>query len=303
MWASLDPERVHQSEHDLSEPAGVVRAQRRLARGPEARKIRGVDAVPAAQGSRGLEERRPGAPQPVNQQDVWAGAHGQGGDPVPAHRDVVDLKQRWPSAWEPEEPLEGDRVIQVPAHSEQPTLEGLDAGELALPQAHPGIRVGGDRDVGAHPRGPGPHPGGVRGAPDLPGPSQVTELDVVGRVEPRIGSQIALGQRAKRLLHRRQSLVLGGRGGHARAAYRRVRAAGPAVARVGAPWGVFRPATAGPRVVSLHDTRIRRGPTDRAPRAGTDRHVRLRSHGVRPDSCGQRPALRRLLAAQAVPRP
>ena len=59
-----------------------------------------------------------------------------------ADRHVVDLQQRRPAAGEPEQALEGDRVVEVAAHGQQRRSNASIARELALAQAQPGGGVG-----------------------------------------------------------------------------------------------------------------------------------------------------------------
>jgi len=125
----LDPLGVHHGQHVLGEPAGVVAAARRLARGPESRQIGRVDAVALAERGRGLKQRGSGPAEAVQEQNVGAVTHGQGGDPLVAGGHVVNLQQRrtvGPTR-APEHALEADRVVEVAAHRQASLLEGVDA--------------------------------------------------------------------------------------------------------------------------------------------------------------------------------
>jgi hypothetical protein len=96
-----------------------------------------------------------------------------------------------------EHPLEGDGVVQVAADAETPLLEGVDSRQLALAKRQPGGCVGGDRDIGSPAGDALAHPGAVRRATHLPRVSEVAQLDVIGRVETRVGPEVPVGQRAK----------------------------------------------------------------------------------------------------------
>ena len=127
------------AEHDVGEPARVVGTEQRLARRAETRQIGCMHAVPAAQRRRRLEQRGASASQSMKQQHVGAATHRQRRDPVRSDRDVVDLEQRRATADEPEHPLERHRVVQVSVDRQQTLLERLDARELSLTKAHPGV--------------------------------------------------------------------------------------------------------------------------------------------------------------------
>ena len=214
MWALADLLLVHHLEHDLGEPAGVVGAAGRLAGGAEAGQVGRVDPVALAQRRRGLEQRGACAAQPVQQQHVGPVAHRQRRDPVASRADVVDLQQRRAAAGEPEHALEGDGVVEVAAHRQQPALEGLDAGEVALAQRQPGLGVGGQGHVRLVAGGALADPGAVAGAADLPGVPEVAELDVVGGVKPGLGAQVAIGQGPEGRVDGRQPGGLRGVGRH-----------------------------------------------------------------------------------------
>ena len=101
-------------------------------------------------------------------------------------------------------PLEADREVEVAAGVQQALRERLDAGEITAAEAEPGVGVGADHDVGGPAGHPGADAGAVGGTADLPGVPDVAQADVVGRVEPRLRAQVALGQRPECLLHLRQ---------------------------------------------------------------------------------------------------
>ncbi len=159
-WARSICQLVHQPEHDLGEPAGVVGAERGLARRAEPGQIGGVDAVAPAQRSGRVEERGARPAETVEQQDVRARC------PSSASRSgAVRPRRRWIShqrraaAGAPEQALEVHGIVEVSPDLEQPALEGLDAREVALAQAHPRFGVGRDRDVGRAARGALAHAG------------------------------------------------------------------------------------------------------------------------------------------------
>ena len=117
--ARLDPERVHDAEHDAGEVLGAV--GRGALRGPaEARQVDRVDAVAlAGEAGGGVEEGRLGRAEAVDEDDVAR--------PSPivrvemrelADRDVVDAQQRRAAAGEAEHPLEADGEVEVAAHGQ-----------------------------------------------------------------------------------------------------------------------------------------------------------------------------------------
>ena len=137
---ALDLQRVHHAEHRAGEEARVVAGQRGLARAPEAREVERMDPVVAAERRRGVEERRLGAAEAVQQQDVGPLADRQGRDPVAALLDVVDAQQRRAAVGKAEHALEADRQVEVAAGVEAALRERLDAGEVTAPQREPGLR-------------------------------------------------------------------------------------------------------------------------------------------------------------------
>ena len=198
---ALDLQRVHHAEHGAGGERRAVAGERGLARAAEARQVEGVDAIAAAERRGGVEERRLGAAEAVQQQDVGALAHGQRRDLQAAvDLDVVDAQQRRAAARQPEQALEADGQVEIAARVEPALRERLDARELAGAQAQPGLGVGADRDVGAPAGDAGPHAGAVGRAAHLPRAADVGEADVVGGVEARLGAQIALRQGAERAL-------------------------------------------------------------------------------------------------------
>ena len=149
---------------------------------------------------RRLEQRRPGAAEPVEQQHVTSVTHRQGRYAVAADGDVVDAEQRWTAPGESEHAFKADRVIEVAADRQAALSERVDPRHRALAERQPGPGVSRDRDVGAATGRPLANAGGVAGAADLPCVAEVAQLDVVGHVEPRLGTEIALGQGAEALL-------------------------------------------------------------------------------------------------------
>jgi hypothetical protein len=103
-----------------------------------------------------------------------------------------------------EEPLEADGPVEVAAHVEQAPGEGLDARQVTAPQAQPGVGVGPDHDVRAAARNPLADPGAVLGTSDLPRVAHVAQAHVVGHITSLVAAQIALGQRAERVLDEAQ---------------------------------------------------------------------------------------------------
>ena len=112
--------------------------------------------------------------------------------------------QRRAAVGEAEHALEADREVEVATGVEPALGERLHAGELAAAQAQPGVRVGPDDDVGTAARDAGADAGAVGGTADLPGVPDVPEAQVIGRVEVPILSEVAVGQRAKCVLHLRK---------------------------------------------------------------------------------------------------
>jgi hypothetical protein len=135
----------------------------------------------------------------VQQQHVGSVPHGQRRDVVAPDRHVVDLQQGRAAGRQPEHSLEADGVVEVAGHAEQAPFEGVDSGHLSGPQGQPGGGIGRKGHVGRSARRALAHPSAMRRAPNFPGVSKVTELDSVRRVEPRIGSQIPVGEASKRL--------------------------------------------------------------------------------------------------------
>jgi hypothetical protein len=117
---------------------------------------------------------------------------------------VVNLQERRTAAGVREHPLEADRRVQVAADRQAPQLEGVDSRELAVAQGPPGVGVHGDCHVRPAAGGALTDARGVAGAADLPAVARIAELEMVGGVEPRLGAQIPIGQRAKALLDRFQ---------------------------------------------------------------------------------------------------
>ena len=219
MWARPMPSCVHQPEHDLGVPAGVVGAAGRLAGGAETGQVGRVHAVALAERGRGLEQRRARAAEAVQQQHVGTVAHRQRGDRGggrPERRGSAAAAAGRPGSRNI--PSKRDRVVEVAAHGQQPALEGLDAGELALAQRQPGVGVGGDGHVGLRAGWRPCAPGRRGGAAHLPGVAEVAEPDVIRGVESRVAPEVALRQRCERPAstarqpgrHERTALALAG---------------------------------------------------------------------------------------------
>ena len=100
----------------------------------------------------------------------------------------------------PEEALERDRQVHVAAGPEPAGAEGVEAGELALAQLQPCLRVGADDDVGVL-AVPGNHHATVRPQLDAPAHAQVLELDAVAGAEALVGPAVTLGEGRECVLH------------------------------------------------------------------------------------------------------
>ena len=111
-----------------------------------------------------------------------------------AQRDVADLKQWRTPTGESEHSLESECVIEVAANGQLAALERIDPGKVAPLESQPGVCVGGDCDVGPPAGRTLADPSGVARATDLPRAAEIAELEVVGRLETRIRSQIAVGK-------------------------------------------------------------------------------------------------------------
>jgi len=192
--SAVEGELVEHAHDGVGEPAGGVGRERRLGGAAEAREVDGVDAVALAQLGRGLEERGLRRPEAVQQQHLAvAVADGQRPHGPAGQADVVEVQQRRPAVRAREAALEADGQVEVAAGVEQALREGLDARDLTLAQAQPGVRVGADDHVRA-PTCPRADMGATLGEADLPRLAHVAEADVVGGVEARLGAQIALRQ-------------------------------------------------------------------------------------------------------------
>jgi hypothetical protein len=113
---------------------------------------------------------------------------------VAADGNFVDLQKRGTPVWKPEQALERDRVVEIAAHLEEPSVKRVDAGELTLTQAHPGVSARAHGHVGLT-AGPSlADPGAVLGATNLPGASDVAKADLVRGVKARIRAQIPIGK-------------------------------------------------------------------------------------------------------------
>ena len=217
----------------------------------------------------------------------------------PGQRDVVDAQQRRAAVGQAEQALEADGQVEVAAGVEQALPEGLDARQLALAQGQPGLGVGADDDVGLAPRAALAHARPVGRAAHLPGLADVAQAHVVGRVEVLRRAEIALGQRAEGLVDQGEAPGVGQLAGHGRAPYTRPRPIpAPAIRRVRTlrRLGVDGPRDPPPR--HAHRPQAAAG----AARPGARRHLLVRADGLQPHPHRQRAALRRPLAAQALPR-
>ena len=191
---------------------------------------------------------------------------------------IVSVEMRWrptgtswmrrsggPAVGQAEQALEADREVEVAARVER-ALARTPRRRTARPRAarsQVAASVPID-DVGRAPRDARAHAGAVRGAADLPRAADVAQADVVGGVEAGVGAQVALGQRAERLIDEREP-----RGGAAartrRGTLRRRRYAD-------AGWrSVARPSRPGSRLppmreIRLHDTRTGERAAARAAR-------------------------------------
>ena len=152
----------------------------------------------------------------MEEQDIGTLTHRQGRDPVPADGDVVDLEQRRAAAGQPEQALEGDRVVQVSADGQQPTVEPLDTGEVSAPEPQPRVRIRLDRDVGGAASTALAHPRTMGRAAHLPGVPEVAQTYVDRGVEVGIRAEVAIGQRSERLVDGGQSLGVSKRFRHVR---------------------------------------------------------------------------------------
>ena len=215
-----------------------------------------MDAVARArERGGGVEERGLGGAEAVDADHVGAVAHGQRRDPPAGKPDVVDAHQRRAAVGQAEHALEADGQIDVAAGVELALPEGLDARQLALAQGQPGRGVGADDHVGLAPRAALAHARPVGGAAHLPGPPDVAQAHVVGRIEALRSAEIALGQRAEGLVEQGQAPGVGQLAGHGRGPYTATRPSRRRPFVVSAPcvdWGSMA------REIHLHDTRTAR---------------------------------------------
>ena len=108
-----------------------------------------MDGVIRRQGRDGLEERRLVRAQAVEADHlVGAVAGDETADGRALNLDVGDPEQRGTAAGEPEQALEAEREIEVPARVEAALRERVETGEPPLPKGDPGCRVAPDHHVG-----------------------------------------------------------------------------------------------------------------------------------------------------------
>ncbi len=166
-----------------------------------------MHAVAAAERRGRLEQRGSRAAEAVEQEDIGTATHGQRRDAMPADGDVVDLQKRRTAADEPEHAFEGDRVVEVAADVQDTPLKGLDPRELAARVGAATCSASVDSVTSGGRRDP---PLRTRAARLVHRTSQVWprshELDVVGGVEAGVAAEVAVRQRAERLLDVGESL-------------------------------------------------------------------------------------------------
>src|SRR3954447_6829290 len=118
-----------------------------------------------------------------------------------------DRAERRPAVRKPEEALERDREVEVAPGPEAPRAEGVQAREAPLTELEPGLGVAADDDVGVALRRRADLAGQLVHL-DRPALPEVVELDAIARLEARIGSEVALGERRKCILHSAEALML-----------------------------------------------------------------------------------------------
>ena len=148
-----DLQLIHQAQHQRREPGCVVAAECGLGRRSKTGEIREVNAVLGGQRCGRLEQRCSRASQAMEEQHVRPRSHGQRRDPVTIDRDLLNRHHGGPAVGQAEQPLEGNRVVEVASDAEQAAFKRLNPRELSLPQRQPGSRVGGDRNVRLAARG------------------------------------------------------------------------------------------------------------------------------------------------------
>jgi hypothetical protein len=122
---------------------------------------------------------------------------------VATDRDLADPEQRRASTGAAEHPFEPDGIVEVSADGQLTALKCLDTGQLPLSQPAPRLGVSGQRHVGLAPGGALADACTVGGTADLPRMPEIAQLDVIGRVKARIGTEVAIGQRAERFVYAR----------------------------------------------------------------------------------------------------
>ena len=113
----------------------------------------------------------------------------------------MHAQQRLAAVRETEESLEADGEVEVATGIQLALPERLDPRQRALAQPQPGGRVAADRHVGLGPRDAPPRPCAVPVKADLPRVPEISEADVDGGVEIRLGAQIPLWQRRELFLY------------------------------------------------------------------------------------------------------
>ena len=299
-----DLQLVHQPEHDLGEPAGVVAAAGRLARRAEARAGRA-----RGRGSAGSAPPRSRTARPGSRPGRGAAARpgprpssaSRSGGGRPGRRGSAAAAGARPEAGTCPRRRSRSRGCRAPRGAGA----GTPRSRRTCPRAgrsHVSESVD-ERHVGRPARGALAHAGAVARAADLPDVAEVAEPDVVGGVEAR---------------RRRPDTARAGSGTPDRrgpggpravapqapaAPYRSPRADDPPRARRSCGTRNRSTRVAGPCAqISLHDTRTGQARAARAPGPWPRRHLRLRPDGLRTHPRRQRPAVRGLLAAQAIPR-
>ena len=218
--ALVDLELVHQPEHDLGEPAGVVAAAAPACTRSRSRagRARGRDSAgsarrPSRTARRGCRRGRGGAARrgrgPSSASRCGGGRPGRRGSGAAAggRRRAGTCPRRRP------------RGRGCRGRRQQPPLERVDARRTRRwRSAQPRVGVGGEGHVGPAARRALADPGGVARAAHLPGVAEVAELDVVGGVEAGIGARdsgrAASGTPARRRSRRSRDAGPPRHGGH-----------------------------------------------------------------------------------------
>ncbi len=203
---AVDSQRVHVADHGLGEEPGVVGSPCGLGRSSEPGEVDRVDGVLRRQRRDGLEERGLVRAETVQADDVLrAFAGDEAADRRPRNPDVGDPQKRRAVARQPEESLETQSEVEVPA-SVQPALgKRIESRQAALAQPDPGCGVASDHDVGIA-RGRRPDDAALAARSHLPGPAHVAEAHLVGGIEVRIVALVAGWESAEGLLHAANAL-------------------------------------------------------------------------------------------------